>query len=271
METQTIYGHKVAQNLLNKQLESSNFAHAYLFSGPSGVGKYTLAKEFAGKALNHSVADFFELDLAEQNSIEELRQFLSIISVRPVNGQWKVAILNNFDLASPILENALLKTLEEPSSSTILILVASGQLLPTIISRCQVISFNRLSVEDMTAFAKDSGLVVTPEIVQISAGSPSKLIGLVTNSAATQKIAEWTKKLEIVQNSSVSEKLLLVSELGSEETSFLREVLLSFLEKNRSQLNVYPESVGVMRKTMEALELLKFNLNKKLALQRLLL
>ena len=271
METQTIYGHAAVQALLAKQVEGSAFAHAYLFSGPQGIGKYLVAKQFAGRILNNALSDYFELDLAEQNTIEQLREFLSIISVRPVKGQWKVAVLNNFDLASGTLGNAILKTLEEPSPSTIIIVISSKQLLPTITSRCQVISFHRLSAAELGQFAKASKLAAPKEIIEMAAGSPSRLVELVNNNSLTQNISAWADRLTEVQGKPVSDKLLLVSELGSEESETLREVLLAFLERQRSKLAEHPQSVVAMRKTMEALSLLRFNLNKKLVLQRLLL
>lgn len=271
METKIVYGHAAAQAQLTGQFENNSFAHSYLFFGPAGVGKYLVATQFAGRILNDNRSDFFELDLVEQNSIEKLRQFLSIISARPVNGEWKVAVLNNFDLASIAMGNALLKTLEEPSPSTIIILISSRQLLPTIVSRCQVISFNRLSLADMEKFAGDAKLTVPEGVLAIAAGSPSRLIQLADNDSMSQKITSWAKRLANVLNSSVSEKLLMVSELGGEETASLNEILLAYLEQQRSQLSEHPEFANSMRKTMEALDLLRFNLNKKLVLQRLLL
>lgn len=271
MENKKVYGHTAAQNLLVKQLESNDFAHAYLFFGPTGIGKYLVARQFADRILNEATTDYFELDLAEHNTIEQLREFMSIISSRPVKGQWKVAVLNNFDLASSVLGNALLKTLEEPSPSTIIIVVSSRQPLATIISRCQVISFNRLSVAELAEFAKAEKLEVPAGVLEISAGAPARLLQLVNNDSLTQTVSAWADKLAQAQNGPVSEKLLLVSELGGEETATLREVLLAFLERQRLRLAEFPESAVSMRKTIEALDLLRFNLNKKLVLQRLLL
>ena len=271
MEIQTIYGHAAARALLAKQADSSAFAHAYLFSGPAGIGKYLVARQFAARILNDAYSDFFELDLAEQNTIEQLREFMSVISSRPVKGQWKVAILNNFDLASAILGNAILKTLEEPSPSTVIIIISSRQLLPTIASRCQVISFHRLSAAELAQFAGSVNLPVSPEILEISGGSPARLIELANNDPLTENISQWADQLDAVQGKPVSDRLLLVSELGGEETSTLRAVLLAFLGRQRSKLAEQPQSAGTMRRTMEALSLLRFNLNKKLVLQRLLL
>jgi DNA polymerase III delta prime subunit len=271
METKTIYGHGNVQALLARQLEGGDFPHAYLFFGPAGVGKYLAARQFANRILNDSQSDFFELDLAEQNSIEQLREFLSVISSRPVRGVRKVAVINNFDLASPALGNALLKTLEEPSPSTIIMLISSRPPLPTVASRCQVISFNRLSLKELEQFAQDNNLNAPQEILAIASGSPARLMQLANNDPAAQNISSWAERLKEVQNRPVSEKLLFVSELGGEETETLREVLLAFLERQRSALSVHPEAVPAMRKTLEALDLLRFNLNKKLVLQRLLL
>lgn len=270
MKTKIVYGHSTVRALLEQEAESGSWAHSYLFLGPAGVGKYLVAKQFAGRILGRSAADLFEIDLAEQNSMEDLRQFLSVISVRPVGGKHKVALLNNFELASPNLANAMLKTLEEPSPSTVIILVSSKQLLPTIVSRCRVVAFNRLSASELAEFAQAEGLQASPEVLEIAAGSPGRLFAF-SGDNETQAIFEWADRLAESYSLPVSEKLMLVSELGAEEASTLREVLMAFLERQRAKLGERPELASSMRKTMEALDLLRFNLNKKLVLQRLLL
>lgn len=271
MENKKIYGHSAIQKTLSLELDRSIFSHAYLFLGPAGVGKYSLAKQFSQQITNNSFADIFELDLSENGSIEDLRQFLSIVSVKPVAAKYKVAIINNFDLASDILGNAMLKTLEEPTPSTIIILVSSRPVLPTIISRCRVLSFNRLHPKELVDLAKSIKLDFTPEQILLSSGSPARLISLVNKETVLEKALSWSEKMMAVQSSSTSQKLLLISELGSEDTETLRQVLLAFIERLRVGLSDAPQLAVSIRKTMEALDLLRFNLNKKLVLQRVLL
>lgn len=273
MEKKPIFGHRSARQQLADQFKNGQLAHAYLFYGPQGVGKRLVAGEFASEILNGSVVDLMELDLGNEdnNSVQSVREFLSIVSSKPLMGDKKVALVNNFDLANAAIENAMLKTLEEPTPSTVLILISSRQPVPTVLSRSRVISFNRLSFDDLRAFAKDRGLQVTEEMFALAAGSPAKLIELANKSKGLVQAVSWSKRLAEVATATTADKLLAISELGGEDTETLREVLLLLLEQQRSQLETEPSLSLAMRKTVDALGLLRSNLNKKLVLQRLLL
>ncbi len=271
MENSQIYGHSAIQKTLSAELEKGDLSHAYLFFGPEGVGKFSLAKQFAKQIANNSPADIFELDLSENGTIGDLRQFLSTISVKPVLANRKVAIINNFELASDLLGNAMLKTLEDPTPSTVIILVSSRQVLPTIISRCRVLSFGRLQPEEIKQLAGALQLNVTNEQILLTAGSPARLIKLFDTGDLRKKVSDWSSKMVDAQNFEISSKLLLISELGTEDTEVLRQVLLAFIERLRQRLSASPQLAEQIRKAMEGLDLLRFNLNKKLVLQRVLL
>jgi len=267
------FGHNPAKQLLEKQLQRGIFPHAYLFIGPSGIGKKTLAREFAGKILNAanpgSHTDYIYYD-AGSTGMEELRQFLGRLGTKPFAGKHKVAIIDNMDLANPQMGNALLKTLEEPSPSTILVLIASrNNLLPTIVSRCQVLSFNPLSGEELMQYAGDSSL--DDKILAASFGSPARLNALLQDPDQLEEINAAVVKLEQANSGSVAERMLAVTDLAELEPEQLREILLVWLYRQRAALANEPGRAATMSAICETLEHLNGMFNKKMALQRLLL
>lgn len=146
-------GQNGAKQLLSNFLSLGSIdmlPHAFLFLGPMGVGKSNFAKEFARKTFEMSGAkpEIFEYDFNDNPSIESLRELISLSSLTSV-GQKKVFILNNFQKASQSSVNSLLKTLEEPSSSSMFLLIAnSNRVLPTVMSRCIVVRCFSVSGQD---------------------------------------------------------------------------------------------------------------------------
>ncbi|MHB1296458.1 MAG: DNA polymerase III subunit delta' [Anaerolineae bacterium] len=155
-----IIGHEWAVQLLSRAVASGRVTHTYLFTGPSGTGKAHLARQLAA-ALNCRSGDapcgtcsscqrslqgtHPDVSLVEpldgKIKIEQIRALQHDLSISPYEGRWRVAIITEFHLATLEAANALLKTLEEPPGRVIIVLTASdaGLLLPTIVSRCQVL------------------------------------------------------------------------------------------------------------------------------------
>ena len=132
---------KMLQNFLNRaQHDGKQLPHAFLFLGPRATGKYNLAKEFAGKLVavigHHS--EIFEFDFETAGSLDELRELIKFSSLTGHDSAAKkIFLLANFNSSSIDGQNTLLKTLEEPSSSSIFILVSNNNAeIPTIMSRC---------------------------------------------------------------------------------------------------------------------------------------
>lgn len=167
----TVVGQRALTTTLKNAIANQKLAHAYLFCGPRGVGKTTCARIFA-KTINclHPTADgeacnecescrafneqrsynIHELDAASNNSVEDIRSLIEQVRIPPQIGKYKVYIIDEVHMLSQAAFNAFLKTLEEPPHHAIFILATTEKhkILPTILSRCQIYDFNRISVND---------------------------------------------------------------------------------------------------------------------------
>ncbi len=177
MTFDAVVGQSALTTTLKNAVKSGKLAHAFLFCGPRGVGKTTCARIFA-KAINcqHPTADgeacnecdscvafneqrslnIFELDAASNNSVENIKQLMDQTRIPPQTGKYKVFIIDEVHMLSSQAFNAFLKTLEEPPSYVIFILATTEKhkILPTIISRCQIYDFDRMSVPDIVGHLK---------------------------------------------------------------------------------------------------------------------
>ena len=168
----TVVGQRALTTTLKNAIANQKLAHAYLFCGPRGVGKTTCARIFAktinclhpkedGEACNECEScqafneqrsyNIHELDAASNNSVEDIRSLIEQVRTPPQIGKYKVYIIDEVHMLSQAAFNAFLKTLEEPPHHAIFILATTEKhkILPTILSRCQIYDFNRISVSDM--------------------------------------------------------------------------------------------------------------------------
>ncbi len=169
----SVVGQKSITTTLKNAIQNNHMAHAYLFCGPRGVGKTTCARIFA-KTINclnlsedaepcnacESCVSFnedrsfniHELDAASNNSVEDIRTLIDQVRIPPQLGKFSIYIIDEVHMLSTAAFNAFLKTLEEPPEHAIFILATTEKhkILPTILSRCQIFNFNRITVEDAT-------------------------------------------------------------------------------------------------------------------------
>ena len=154
----TIVGQENIAKTLQQAIESDQLAQAYLFCGPRGVGKTSTARLFA-KAINlkhdPELEDFsyniYELDAASNNQVDDIRNLNDQVRIPPQKGMYKVYIIDEVHMLSQSAFNAFLKTLEEPPPHAVFILATTEKhkIIPTILSRCQVYDFHRISIADM--------------------------------------------------------------------------------------------------------------------------
>lgn len=156
-----VVGQKAITDTLENAIANDHLAQALLFTGPRGVGKTTCARILAKKINekttptegdNDFAFNIFELDAASNNSVEGIRSLIEQVRIPPQVGKYKVYIIDEVHMLSAAAFNAFLKTLEEPPSYAIFILATTEKhkILPTILSRCQIYDFKRITVQDIT-------------------------------------------------------------------------------------------------------------------------
>ena len=193
---ESVVGQRALTTTLKNAIATQKLAHAYLFCGPRGVGKTTCARIFAktincanptadGEACNQCEScvafneqrsyNIHELDAASNNSVDDIRQLVEQVRIPPQIGKYKVYIIDEVHMLSASAFNAFLKTLEEPPRHAIFILATTEKhkILPTILSRCQIYDFNRISVEDtvnhLSYVASKEGISAEPEALNVIA------------------------------------------------------------------------------------------------------
>ena len=196
MSFDTVVGQQALTTTLKNAVSSGKLAHAYLFCGPRGVGKTTCARIFA-KAINcqsptangeacgqcescqafneQRSFNIFELDAASNNSVEHIKTLMEQTRIPPQVGKYKVFIIDEVHMLSTAAFNAFLKTLEEPPAHVIFILATTEKhkILPTILSRCQIYDFERMTVRDtinhLKHVAEKEGITVEEEALAVIA------------------------------------------------------------------------------------------------------
>jgi DNA polymerase-3 subunit gamma/tau len=153
-----VVGQQAITSTLLNAIESNHLASALLFTGPRGVGKTTCARILARKINQPGYDDpnedfafnVFELDAASNNSVDDIRNLIDQVRIPPQTGQFKVYIIDEVHMLSSAAFNAFLKTLEEPPKHAIFILATTEKhkIIPTILSRCQIFDFKRITVKD---------------------------------------------------------------------------------------------------------------------------
>ncbi len=196
MSFDSVVGQSALTTTLKNAVKSGKLAHAYLFCGPRGVGKTTCARIFAkaincqsptedGEACNHCEScqafneqrsyNIFELDAASNNSVENIKALMEQTRIPPQVGRYKVFIIDEVHMLSSQAFNAFLKTLEEPPAHVIFILATTEKhkILPTIISRCQIYDFERMTVPNiinhLKMVAQKEGIAYEEEALSVIA------------------------------------------------------------------------------------------------------
>lgn len=291
-------GNQKKVSFLNLFLQKGNFNHAYLFSGPTGVGKFTLAKIFALSLISKKNkldfsktfdnTDLLDLLLVEPKieekkgvikqkniSVESVRDALINLSLFPYRGAYKVLIINNAHLLTISAQNALLKNLEEPNETSILILISDDELsiLPTIKSRCQRINFSLADESEMRE--KFEGKISSDiDLLSLAMGRP----GLLEKMLKDKELIEFSKaslsELFELKNSNIIKKLKIAEDSAKNIVKSLEKLalwswILRLSVKNKGTQQILG-TYAVIEKIDEASTILKTtNANPRLVLENL--
>jgi DNA polymerase-3 subunit gamma/tau len=247
---------KTLQNaLLNKKL-----SHAYLFSGPRGTGKTTLAKIFA-KALNCETSpsepcgvcenclalqenrhpDIIEIDAASNNGVDEVRELIDKVKYAPIKGNYKVYIIDEVHMMTSGAFNALLKTLEEPPSHVLFILATTEphKILPTILSRCQRFDFGKVNANDLRNRIElilkterinfDDAAIQT--VIQLADGGVRDALSILDQVIAyTGGRFQESDLLQLFGLVSIEEKINLLTSIGQQDQTGMIQKIEQFIK-----------------------------------------
>ena len=251
-----LIGHDWAVKLLKHHIEDRRTRHAYLFIGPESVGKRTLAGRFA-QALSCERADplgeicgecracrlvsegtFPDLEVLTPNptiQVDDVRALQRRLALAPYEGPWRIALLENFHNASIGASNAMLKTLEEPADQVVLLLTASAQelLLPTVVSRCEVIPLRGVSASTISGALEDRE--VEPEKAQmlatLSEGRPGRAIRWESDPDLFERRLEALDQLREAIGMDIGERFTLAERIvGRGKITLQRRRVRSTLE-----------------------------------------
>jgi DNA polymerase III subunit delta' len=322
----SLLGHEWAVDLLSQHVAQGQVRHAYLLAGPQGVGRRTLALMLA-QALNcpqptalgqpcqkcstcQRIQKMVYTDLSVVQAevaggtlkVEQVRELQHALSLAPYEGHYRVALLLRFEEAHPSAANALLKTLEEPSPQVVLVLTAESaeSLLPTIVSRCEVLRLKPLNLENLAAGLQTSyglGAERAELLAHLSAGRPGVALDLHANPDKMEQRQEWLDDLYRLIASSRVKRFAYIEPLTKKEEkeklfnifltwlSFWRDVLLKTTGAEAALVNLdwEPEikdiasrlDIASARETVisieRTLDLLDRNINARLAGEVLML
>ena len=272
-----VAGQKHIIKTLKNALATNKIAHAYLFCGPRGTGKTTMAKLFA-KALNceegighqcnkcsnckeiieGSHPDVIEIDAASNNGVEQVRDLIDKVNYLPIKGRYKVYIIDEVHMMTTSAFNALLKTIEEPPAHVIFILATTEphNILPTILSRCQRYDFSKVSDGDIE---ERIAVVLEKEGIEYDQEAVRAIISLADGgmrdalSILDQILAYSGNKLSV-------EDVYSLFGLASEEekVSFILDINNGDVSNALGKIKAFSEGgVDIKRLTEDLLEILK--------------
>jgi len=272
-----VAGQKHIIKTLKNALANNKIAHAYLFCGPRGTGKTTMAKLFAkalnceegiGHQCNHcsncievtegSHPDVIEIDAASNNGVEQVRDLIDKVNYLPIKGRYKVYIIDEVHMMSTSAFNALLKTIEEPPAHVIFILATTEphNILPTILSRCQRYDFSKVSDGDIE---ERMAIVLEKEGVKYDQEAVRAIISL-ADGGMRDALSILDQVLAYSGNTLSVEDVYSLFGLASEEekVEFIKDINVGDISSALNKIKAFSEGgVDLKKLTEDLLEILK--------------
>jgi DNA polymerase-3 subunit delta' len=249
-----LVGHEWAVDMLKKHVTHGTTRHAYLFAGPPGLGRRTLALHFAQalncqtpleagipcgqcrdcrqiEAMQHADLTVIRADSEGGTlKVDQIREARRSLTLKPYQANFRVALFLRFQEANDNAANALLKTLEEAPSYAVLILTADNpeQLLPTIVSRCEVLRLRPLKIENVQSALENRGIETSQArlIAHISGGRFGYALRLIENEALLERREERLNDLQSLISASRVEKFAYADKLARDKESMRQAVLV---------------------------------------------
>lgn len=300
-----LVGHQKQWQYLKKSVELGCFSHAFLFSGPEHLGKKRVAIEFikllycknASKQACQSCRSCQDIEkgihpdfvlikpTGKEIQIGQIRDLHSRFSFRPHSAPLKTAVIDEAHCMNKEAQNSLLKLFEEPKGEAVLILISEYQesLLPTIVSRSEIIKFFPVSAQEIKSYLKFQGVSEekSKDIVLFSSGKPGRAISFYLDPSKKDYQEKVIKDLSQIIKSEMAFRFQYVKKL-SEDPQNIKDVLEIWLRYFRKDListvNAHPKDYSVVRlnKIIKTLQNTNFlisttNVNQKLALETLML
>jgi len=282
-----ICGHKRQLEFLENAISRGKLAHGYLFAGPEGVGKRTAARRFAERLLELGVGsrddksnrfhpDLIELDGTGGIKIGQVRELIYKLSLKPYSATYKVAIIDQAENMTVEAQNALLKSLEEPTSYTVIVLVTANpqRLLKTISSRLQKITFGGAEFKDYENLLPAK---LSSEQKRLIAAYAPTQPGIAMRISSDEDFLAHLSEIDSQYNDLIStdemQRLLLVSALEDEENDTVHSKIHFWTVKLAEELKTKPSvsTAAKLRNLLATTLLLDQNLNSKLVLTNLML
>jgi DNA polymerase-3 subunit delta' len=251
MNAWNIIGHDWAVRQLTQQIDAGQLTQSHLFVGPPSVGKAALAKAMLRQVLSHSAADVARAQrLVEQQKhpdmswvgvgdgessikIEQVRNLIHTLTLSPVEGRYRIAVLDDMQLATEESQNAILKTLEEPNPSSVIVLIAPSTdgVLPTIMSRCQVLNLRPVAQEELTDGLVRRGVEKERAVflARLSRGRPGWAIRATTDGELLELRAQRLTDLEMLLSANRTRRLLYAKDLADAEDEARESTLEEWL------------------------------------------
>lgn len=273
-----VMGQEIIVKIIKNSIRNNQINHAYLFAGPRGTGKTSIAKIFAniincenpinyqpcGKCISCTQpnnSDIIEIDAASNNGVDEIRELRNKVTLLPAYGKYKVYIIDEVHMLTQGAFNALLKTLEEPPAHVIFILATTDphKVIETILSRCQRLDFKKISneaiIKNLKKIAKNENIDVDEaaltEIANLADGGMRDSVGMLDQARAYTEGKITTKDIHDINGTLTETNLMeLTLNILDSKLNIILEKIDEYNDEGKNFIKLTEELINFMRNTL---------------------